>query len=117
MKSKIAIAVALIVGASAAPASAAEYRNCGSNVGEGWTYGPTTGAGNFNVKARKVACRKARYIVTAHGRWEWWHNADYSRMEWYRGPWTCQYRTTGYESGKLSCLASHGRRVRWVTGA
>jgi hypothetical protein len=53
----------------------------------------------------------------AHGRWEWWHNADYSRMEWYRGPWTCQYRSTGYESGKLYCLASHGRRVRWVTGA
>ena len=118
MKSLIVLGV--VVGAVIAPgaAHAADgFHNCGSNVGEGWTYGPTIGAGIFDVKARKVSCRKARYIAVHHHRWSMWHSADYNEIEYWRGPWTCNYRSTGYESGRIRCLASYGRRVRWLTGA
>ena len=46
MKSLIVLGV--VVGALVGPgaAHAADgFHNCGSNVGEGWTYGPTIGAG------------------------------------------------------------------------
>jgi hypothetical protein len=103
--------------AKADTVSASSWRNCGSNAGTGWTYGPTVGAGNFNVRARRVWCNTARHIVSSYGRWDYWHNADYSRMEFYRGAWTCYYRQTGYESARAVCKASYNRRIRWVTGA
>lgn len=72
----------VVVGAVVGPgvAHAADgFHNCGSNVGEGWTYGPTTGAGIFDVKARKVSCRKARYIAVHHNRWSMWHSLTTTR--------------------------------------
>jgi hypothetical protein len=112
----------LTLAALVAPATAQanDWRSCGSNTGTGWTaegQPVDPGAGNFHVRAREVSCRKARYIVTHHSRWDWWHNADYSRVDHWRGPWYCVSRSTGYERGRSICRASGGRRVKWGTGA
>jgi hypothetical protein len=116
---KLIVIVAAVgaLAASVPAAEAVEWKRCGSNTGEGWTYGPTTGAGVFNVRARKVSCRKARYIVMTHGRWDSTHSDGHDQIQWWRGPWTCNYRSTGYESGRLWCLAPYGRRIKWTTGA
>jgi hypothetical protein len=113
-----------VMGLGAAQADAASgYHGCGSytDPGDGhtrWTYAKRTyGAGIFNVRARQVPCGHARYIVQTHGRWSWWHNADYSRIEYWRHEWTCYYRSTGYESARAVCTAPYGQRIRWTTGA
>ena len=75
------------------------------------------GAGDFNVRARGVSCHTARYVATRAFRWNSWHSANYRHMEFWRGPWTCYWRQTGYEWGRMTCKASYGRRIRYGAGA
>ena len=76
------------------------------------------GYGNFHLRTQRVSCTKARYLVLVDKtRWGRWNSADYKRQEFWRGPWYCWSRLTGYESGRTICRASSGRRVKWGTAS
>ena len=116
MKLIVASAVALAL-VPPAGAEASTYVDCGSNVGSGWTYGRTQGAGVFHVKAHNVSCRTARHITRASWSWSMWHSPNYNRMEMWRGDWYCWYRSTGIERGRTTCKAPYSQRVKWASGA
>ncbi len=87
---------------SPAPADAAQSRDCGQM--------PNHFA--YNIEARNVLCGKARRVVR---RWSapgaQAPGGDGRVLGFY-----CDYRSTGYEAGRIRC--SRGKRViRWQTGS
>lgn len=101
-----AFLIALAASAIAIPsASASTIRECGSWVGNGWTYGPTWGGGIFNLTTRKVGCPYARRFVMAriHGLPT-------------KG-WKCRTTRTGYESGDVRCIALGDYVIHYQYGA
>jgi hypothetical protein len=66
----------------------------------------------FNIKTRNVFCGKARRVVR-----RWGQTAARKRGGdgWVFGLY-CNYRSTGYEAGKIRC-ARRERVVRWQTAS
>ena len=105
---------------TAAPTEASGYRFCGHHeIGDSWTYdiSRVRGAAVVNVRAKKVWCAKARYVADHYTSWNSWYSPASRRVEFWRGPWTCYSRSTGIESHRTVCKASHGRRVRFAGGS
>jgi len=107
-RSRTIVATLIAAGALLAPvtAQAAPINECGDYADHGngrmtWGYGPTSGAGIFNVTTRNVSCATARRAVIRQ------RFAGYS----------CRNRRTGYESGDTRCTASYGRVIRFQSGA
>lgn len=120
--------IALVLGlvacclASAAPASAAQVRDCG-NYGypEGhagsdpiFTDEPIVGAGVYDIRTKVARCRPtARRMVRRfwNGRWG---DCDPGCR---RGSFRCRNRQIGDEVWIMRCTASRGRVVRFEYGA
>lgn len=94
------VAVALTGGAEA---RADYWQKCGDQG--------TMGAGWYNVRAHKVACRNARRVAR-----NWWNSGGDNRFD----GWRCRVKSVGYELAKTDCKRFRRgkfQRVKFEHGA
>jgi hypothetical protein len=113
-------AVAILL-ALAAPASAAQLRDCGNygfpagHQGEDpvFTQKRIFGAGVYDIRTRVATCRTARRMVRRFWNGLWGDCTPGCR----RGRFTCRNRKIGDEVAIMRCTAAGGRVVRFEYGA
>jgi hypothetical protein len=118
----VAVLAGCFVLSFAAPASAAQVRDCG-NYGypEGYdgskpifTQEDIVGAGVYDIRAKVTRCRPAaRRMVRRFWNGRWGECDPGCR----RGSFRCRNRQTGDEVWIMRCTASRGRVVRFEYGA
>jgi hypothetical protein len=115
-------AAAVLVGLTAAPASAQVRHSCG-NYGHTddsgdkpvFTRGPIVGAGVEDIRTRVIGCPKARRRVKAF--WNGRFDCNRNGLRCSFGSFSCHNRRLGDELWLMRCFASGERMLKFRFGA